>query len=196
MLVVGLTGGIGTGKSTVAGMLRARGVPVVDADQVARDVVAPGTPGLDAIVAAFGREVLDDAGRLDRPRMRARIAADPGARRTLEGITHPLIGQAIQGWIAARAAEGHPAAVVEAALMVETGSYRLYPVVLVVTCSPGTQLARVQARDGAAAASLVGAQMPLAEKERHATHLVRNERSTADLQAEVDRVWNEIVGSN
>ncbi len=195
MLVVGLTGGIGTGKSTVAGMLRARGVPVVDADRVARDVVAPGTPGLERIVAAYGPDVLDDAGGLDRPRMRAKIAADPGARKVLEGITHPLIGAAIQGWIAERAAEGHPAVVVEAALMVETGSYRLYPVVVVVTCSPEVQLARVLGRDGPAAASLIGAQMPLAEKERHATHIIRNEGSTADLAAAVDRVWADITGS-
>ncbi len=196
MLIVGLTGGIGTGKSTVAGMLRARGVPAVDADRVARDVVAPGTPGLERIVTAFGPDVLDAAGGLDRPRMRARIAADPGARKVLEGITHPLIGAAIQGWTAERAAEGHPAVVVEAALMVETGSYRLYPVVVVVTCSPQAQLARVVARDGAAAAGLIGAQMPLAEKERHATHIIRNEGSTAELEAEVDRVWAEITGPN
>jgi dephospho-CoA kinase len=192
VIVVGLTGGIGTGKSTVAALLRARGVPVIDADQVARDVVARGSDGLAEIVAAFGSDALTPAGDLDRAAMRARISADPAARQRLEAITHPRIRAEIDGRLAALAAGGAAHAVVEAALMVETGSYRLYPRVAVVTCSPERQLERVMARDGAtadAARALIAAQLPLAEKERVADYVIRNDGDRAALEAEVERAW-------
>lgn len=192
MTVVGLTGGIGTGKSTVAALLRDRGAAVIDADQVARDVVAAGQPALAQIVAAFGAEVLAPDGTLDRAAMRARIGRDPDARRTLEAITHPAIRAAIDARLAALAAAGAPLAIVEAALMVETGSYRLYDQVVVVTCAPERQLARVMARDGgdeAQARAIIGAQLPLAEKERVATHLIRNNGELVDLERQVDQLW-------
>ena len=137
MTVVGLTGGIGTGKSTVAQLLRELGAAVLDADQVARQVVAPGSVGLGRIVDAFGPEVLGGDGALDRAAMRRRITRDGNARATLESITHPLIGEHILAWLAARQSDGTEVAVVEAALMVETGSYRRYPHVWVVTASFG-----------------------------------------------------------
>lgn len=192
MRVVGLTGGIGTGKSTVAGLLRGMGVPVIDADQVARDVVEPGTSGLARIVEAFGPGVLGPDGRLDRAAMRRRIATDADARRQLEAITHPAIRQAIGERLAALAAEGHPAAVVEAALMVETGSWRLYDALVVVTCSPEEQLRRVMARDGmteADARALVATQMPLADKEKAATHVIRNDGGLEELEARTRTSW-------
>ncbi|MEM6929127.1 MAG: dephospho-CoA kinase, partial [Myxococcota bacterium] len=112
MTVVGLTGGIGTGKSTVAGLLRELGAEVIDADQVSRNVVEPGSEGLQRIVDAFGSDVLTADGALDRAAMRRRIATDASARATLEGITHPLIGQAILGWLAERRQDGTRVAVV------------------------------------------------------------------------------------
>jgi dephospho-CoA kinase len=186
----GLTGGIGCGKSTVARLLTERhGVPIVDADQLARDVVAPGTPGLAAIVDAFGPDVLDATGGLDRARMRARVMADPHARRRLEAITHPLIFEAMGARLRALADAGHDLAGVEAALMVETGSWRMYDALVVVACSPETQIRRVTARDGVdevQARAVLAAQVPTPEKERLATHVVRNDGSADALIAEVD----------
>lgn len=190
-LLIGLTGGIGTGKSTVARLLAAHGAAVVDADQAARAVVEPGTPGLAAIVAAFGAEVLV-GGALDRAAMRRRIAADPEARRTLEGITHP----AIRAWVAEQVirhvARGARVVVVEAALLVETGGYKAYPVLVVVSCAPETQVRRVMARDGvdeAAARALVATQLPMADKEAVATHVIRNDGDEAALAEAVSALW-------
>jgi dephospho-CoA kinase len=195
VLLVGLTGGIATGKSQVAAILRGWGVPVIDADLVAREVVAPGTAGLAEIAAAFGDDVLAADGSLDRPRMRARIASDVDARKRLESITHPKIREATALWLAERMAEGAEAAVVEAALLVETGQAGMYPVLLVVTCRPETQLARLMARDGMTeegAKALIGAQMPLAEKERVATQVIRNDGTPAEFEAAVERAWRAI----
>lgn len=198
MKTVGLTGGIASGKSTVAGILRSRGVPVIDADAVAREIVAPGQPALVRIVERFGPTVLGPDGTLDRAAMRKRITSDPEARRALEAITHPEILRTILERLSALAAEGTPAAVVEAALMVETGSYRNYPLVVVVTCDPALQLQRVMARDGvneADARAIVATQLPLAEKERAATHLIRNDSTLAELEARVEQVWDQILST-
>lgn len=196
MKVVGLTGGIGTGKSTVARLLRARGLPVLDADQAARDVVAPGEPALAAIVARFGAEVLAANGALDRAVLRARIAHDPDARAALEAITHPAIFARLEAQLGELAQAGHPVAVVEAALMVETGSWRRYDAVLVVSCDPDTQLRRVLARDAtseADARALIAAQLPLSEKEAVATAVVWNVGSVEALEAAVDAAWEVVA---
>lgn len=196
MKVVGLTGGIATGKSTVAARLRDLGVPVIDADSIAREIVEPGRPALARIVDAFGPDVLDADGRLDRKAMRARISRDAEARRTLEAITHPEIRAAIGGQLAALAAAGARVAVVEAALMIETGSHRQYDAVLVVTCTPEAQLRRLVERDGhdeAAARALIATQLPLAEKERAATVVIRNDGDRDALRAATDAAWRELL---
>lgn len=198
MRVIGLTGGIATGKSTVAAILRARGVPVLDADRVAREVVAPGQPALAAIAEAFGPEVLQGDGTLDRAAMRARISADPDAKATLESITHPAILQTIAERLRALAQGGTEIAVVEAALMVETGSYRNYPVVVVVRCSPETQLARVMARDGAteeAARALIATQMPMADKAAAASHVLDNDGDLSSLAVATHALWDELIST-
>ncbi len=190
MRTVGLTGGIACGKSTVAALLRARGVPVLDLDQVARDVVAPGEPALAEIAERWPSVVRD--GALDRKALGAIVVADPDAKRALEAMTHPRIWERMERWLAARAAEGTPIAAVEAALMVETGSWRRYDAVLVVSCSPEVQRARLAAREGYDAATVerwLAAQMPLAEKEQVATVVVRNDSSPDVLAAELDRAW-------
>lgn len=192
MTLVGLTGGIATGKSSVARRLtETHGIPVIDADQVARDVVEPGQPALQAIVEAFGPDVLTSDGALDRAAMRQRIIDDSDARKTLESITHPAIYAGMAKKARELAAEGHPIIVVDAALMVETGSYRMYPDVIVVTCRPETQLARLVARDGMTqerARALIATQMPLADKAAVATHVIDNDGSLDDLNARVDAV--------
>lgn len=192
MRTFGLTGGIGTGKSTVAQMLRdVHQIPVVDADQAARDVVAPGSDGLEAIVQAFGPDALTPDGALDRSRMRARILADAEARATLEAITHPRIFQAIRGALAELEARSVPLAGVEAALMVETGSYRLYDSLVVVSCTPEHQIERVMARDQvpeASARAMLAVQRPMADKEAVATHVIRNDGTLEDLRTQVAAV--------
>ena len=195
MKVVGLTGGIASGKSSVAALFGSWGASVLDADQVAREVVEPGTAGLAAIVEAFGPEVLDADGRLDRPAMRRRIAADEDARRSLEAITHPAIRRTIAERLGAWAAEGRPLAIVEAALMVETGSYRLYPELVVVSADPEIQVRRVMARDGVGeeeARALLRTQLPMSAKEAVATHVIRNDTDRASLEARARQVWDAI----
>lgn len=197
MRVFGLTGGIGTGKSTVAGLLRARGVPVIDADQVAREVVAPGSDGLAAIVEAFGPGALNADGSLDRPAMRARIMADASARATLEAITHPRIGARIGEQLAELAQSGCTLAGVEAALMVETGTAARYERLVVVNAPPEVQLARVVARDHVTpeqAASVLAAQWPMARKLALAHHVVQNDGGLDALAREVDQLLTELRG--
>ncbi len=195
MKTIGLTGGIATGKSTAAAMLRELGAEVIDADQVSRDVTAPGSPGLAAVVEAFGEGVLAADGALDRKALGALVMGDPAARKRLEGITHPLIGATIMGRLKALADAGEPAAVVEAALMVETGSWRLYSELWVVTCAPEIQLARLMARQGFSAEEArrwIASQLPLAEKEAVATRVLRNEGALQALRAQVEAAWAEV----
>lgn len=147
MHLFGLTGGIASGKSTVAARLRVRGVPVIDADGLAREVVAPGTDGLRAIVDAFGAAVLAPDGSLDRKAL-ARVAfADDVARKKLEAITHPRIGRLAMERAAEHQRAGAPLVCYEAALIVENGMADAFRPLVVVSCSPEVQLARVQARD-------------------------------------------------
>lgn len=194
MLRLGLTGGIACGKSTVSKMLQQRGIPVIDADRAARAVVAPGTPGLAAVVARFGTDILQPDGSLDRGALRGVVTRDPSARRDLEVITHPRIAAHVEDWLAAQEAAGAQVAAVDAALMIETGSVERYDRLLVVASTPELQLARIQSRDGhdpATARRWLDAQLPIAEKvaaaERHPHGAVVHNTGTLDeLAAAVD----------
>ena len=145
MLIVGLTGGIGSGKSTVADMFAKRGVPVIDTDVIAREVVAPGTEGLDEVVAAFGSDVLTAGGELDRRRLRERVFGDVSARHRLEAILHPRIENRVRQALAKLDA---PYAIVVIPLLAETGGYPFIEHVLVVDTSREEQIRRTMARDG------------------------------------------------
>lgn len=148
--VVGLTGGIAAGKSTASDFFRARGVPVIDADQVAREVVQPGSPGLAQVAAAFGPEVLQADGALDRRRLRERVFAAPQQRRRLEGILHPLIEQRIREQLAQIDA---PYCILDCALLIEAPRLRaLVERVLVIDVPVETQIRRLMQRDGMSAA--------------------------------------------
>ena len=187
MKSVGLTGGIACGKSTVAAILRARSVPVVDADVIAREIVADGTDGLALVIARFPS--VARPGGIDRKALRDLVSRSEEARRDLEAILHPLIGQRIVSDLAELARGGAPLAFVEAALMIETGSYRRYDAVVVVTASPDVQLRRLMARDGMReedARRFIATQMPLEEKEKVATFVIDNDGSTEALAAQVD----------
>jgi len=146
--VWGLTGNIACGKSAVEEFLRHQGVPVIDADQVAREIVEPGQPALDAIVETFGAEILNEDGQLDRPALATVVFTDPSARKHLEAITHPRIHARTADLLGALAQDDTDLAVVSAALMIEAGSHRLYEGLIVVTCPEGLQTQRLMARDG------------------------------------------------
>ena len=143
-----MTGNIGSGKSTVAVMLREAGIPVLDADRISREVTAPGGRAYDAVVRAFGREILRDDRSIDRRRLGEIVFADPSLRAQLEAITHPAIFEAMKEAIARIEREGHRAAVVEATLIHESGRKGLFEAVISVTCDRETAISRLAARDG------------------------------------------------
>lgn len=190
MIRVGLTGGIACGKSTVATLLRNKGVPVLDLDQVARQVVEPGTTGYAAVASAWPSVVT--TGQIDRKALGKIVVDDVRARRALEAIVHPRVWEACEAWLDKQAQAGAAAAVVEAALMVETGSYQHYDRLIVVTASSEIQRHRLAAREGYDRATVekwLATQRPLSEKEAVATVVIRNDGDTAALAAATDRAW-------
>ncbi len=196
MHVFGLTGGIASGKSTVGRRFARRGVPVVDADELAREVVAPGSDGLRAIVEAFGQGVLKDDGALDRAALGALVFLAPEKRRVLEAITHPLIARAGQAKMMTLAAEGHGLACYEAALLVEAGTADLFRPLVVVAAPESVQITRTTVRDSvdeATAAARVRAQKPLHEKVAVADHVITNNGSIDELVAAADRTLDAIT---
>lgn len=197
MRVVGLTGGIASGKSTVSAMFRELGAQVIDADQVARDVVEPGTPGLGEVARRFPG-VLDPSGQLDRAALGRRVFADPAERRALEAILHPRIRAEVARRTEALARAGVTVALYDAALLIENGLHRGMDGVIVVSAPEAVQRARLAARDGlddAAITARLAAQLPLADKRAHATWVVENGGSLDETRAQVRRIWEEIRGS-
>jgi len=193
MLLVGLTGGIGSGKSTVAGMLRARGAVVLSADTFAREAVAAGTPGFARAVALFGPDVVSPDGELDRAAVAERVFADDELRAALERIVHPEVRRLIAEGVASEAGSDR-VVVVDSPLLIETGAHRDFPVVVVVSASAPTQIARVVARgmDEADARARMAAQTPPEERAAAADVLLDNEGSEAELEAQVDRLWTDL----
>lgn len=188
--VLGLTGGIGSGKSTVARLIAGLGVPVMDADQLSREVVEPGQPAHADVVKAWP-EVAGADGRIDRKRLGAIVFGDPAARARLEAIMHPRILALSEARFADLAAKGHTLAFYEATLLVETGRYKDFDGLVVVTASPETQLERVLARGGLTeeqAQARIDAQLPLLAKVRVADHLIDNDGPLAETQAQVERL--------
>lgn len=193
--IIGLTGGIASGKSAVAAILRELGGPVVDADQVAREVVEPGTPALAEIVERWGQDVLDADGRLDRKKLGALVFGDDEARRALNAITHPRIAAASQHKIAELAAAGANTIIYEAALIVENKLHAGMSALIVVSVPPELQLQRLMERDGIGATEAqarVDAQLPLADKVAVADHVIDNSGSPKDTRRLVEALWTEI----
>jgi len=196
MKIFGLTGGIAAGKSAVEAIITER-FPVIDADRVSREVVAPGSVGLARVVAAFGEKVLSADGNLDRAAMRERIATDTEAKKKLEAILHPLIAETITSRLAGLGRQGHEAAFVSAALMLETGSYTRYEDGVIVVCAPEeTRLARLLARDGmseASARALMARQMPDHEKRGYATAVIENDGDLETLRRRTLTLLDELI---
>ena len=197
MRVVGLTGGIASGKSTVSAMFRELGAQVIDADQVAREVVEPGTPALEEIARRFPGAV-DAAGRLDRAALGARVFSDATERRALEAIVHPRIRDEVARRTEALARAGVQVVLYDAALLIENGLHRGMDGVILVSAPEAVQRARLAARDGlddAAISARLAAQLPLAAKRADATWVVDNGGSLDETRAQVRRIWEEIRGS-
>ena len=194
MLLVGLTGGIGSGKSTVAGMLARHGAVILDADGFAREAVARGTPGFDAVLARFGREIVGPDGELDRPKLARLVFGDEAARRDLEAIVHPFVRQAIADGITENAASERVVVLVNP-LLIEMGTHRDCDVVIVMSVDPETQVARSVARgmDEADVRSRMAAQLPLEERAAHANVVLENEGNQEELAAHVERLWDGLV---
>jgi dephospho-CoA kinase len=195
-----LTGGIASGKSTVSRQLAELGCHVIDADVLAREVVAPGEPALAAIVEAFGREVLRADGSLDRARIGALVFADPAKRKLVESLTHPAIQARRQARLAELAARGFDGIVVQdAALLIEVGGHAQVDRLIVVYADPAVQLERLMRRDGlprAEAERRIASQMPLAEKAALAHYVIDSSDSPEETAAQVRAVHAALLAEH
>jgi len=192
VLRVALTGGIATGKSYVRARFATLGIPTIDADALARDVVAPGRPALAAIVGRFGAAVLQADGTLDRAALARQVFAQPCARRDLEQIVHPAVYDAIRGWLAEVAAGRHAElAIADIPLLYETGRRGEFDAVVVTACDPEVQVQRVVARDGATpeqARQRLAAQWPIADKVARADFVIETGGTFEETDRQVDAV--------
>ncbi|WP_431982475.1 dephospho-CoA kinase [Streptomyces qinglanensis] len=198
MVKVGLTGGIGSGKSEVARLFAECGAVVVDADRIAREVVEPGTPGLAALVDEFGAEVLTPDGRLDRPRLASLVFADPERRAALNAIVHPLVGErSAESERAAREADPDAVVVHDVPLLVENGLAPLYDTVVVVDAATETRLdrlVRLRGTDEDEARARMAAQASREERLAVADIVIDNNGPLAELAPRVREVWNALRG--
>ena len=196
-LLVGLTGGVGTGKSAVSRMLRDLGCLIIDADLLAREVVEPGEPAYDKIVAEFGKQILEADGRIDRKKLGALVFADPAKRKRLEEFTHPEIRQRQAGILAELLTEGFEGLVIfDAALLLETGGAKNMDRLIVVYASEATQLRRLMLRDNlseAEAREKIRSQMPLSLKVKQAHHVVDNSGTREETDRRVREVHQALL---
>ena len=193
MQVVGLTGGVGSGKSTVSARLGQLGAVVVDADAIAREVVEPGTPGLASVVERFGPDVLDADGRLDRPKVAAVVFNDDAARADLNAIVHPLVGARTAELIAAAA--GDAIVIYDVPLLVESNMAAGFEVVVVVEADPEIRVRRLEKRGMSAddARARMAVQATDEQRRAVATELLVNNGSREELEAEVDALWDRLI---
>jgi dephospho-CoA kinase len=196
--VIGLTGGIASGKSTVAAFLRKSGAPVMDADELGHMALEKGTDTHRQVVETFGRDILDDEGRINRQRLGAKVFDNKEKRALLEGITHPAIATLAKKGLMLIAERGESFAFYEAALLVETGIYRNLAGLVVVSCPLETQLRRLIARDGLtneAAAARIASQFPLQEKLDVADYIINTDGTLEETEARTLEVLSSIKAS-
>lgn len=189
MQVVGLTGGIGSGKSTVAKIIEAYGLPVVSADELSRMVVAPGSRGLQAVVAAFGEGVLDESGALDRAKLAEIVFATPARRVQLEKIVHPRIRERFEEVLDALEKAGQERVVYEVPLLFENDLHHMMDAVIVVTAREDLRIARVCERSGLSPEEVrarIAAQLDDATRQARANYVISNNGDIGDLQREVE----------
>ncbi|NLC20379.1 MAG: dephospho-CoA kinase [Halomonadaceae bacterium] len=197
-MIIGVTGGIASGKSTVALAFAALGIPWVDADDVAREVVEPGEPALAEIAARFGEPVLHSDGRLNRRALREIVFAEPTERRWLEGVTHPRIRQRLIAHLERMQAEGAPYVLLVSPLLFESGQSQLVDRCLVIDVPESLQIARTASRDEVGevqARAIIAAQMSRSERLARADDIIDNSRGEAELTAQVaelDRRYRQL----
>ncbi len=184
-IVLGLTGSYGSGKSTVAAMLAEMGIPVIDADEIAREVVRPGAPALAEIVAAFGGSVLKEDGTLDRARLAEVVFAEEGARRRLNAIVHPRVGERLRQFVRENAAA--PVVALEIPLLLEGGGRGLVDQIVVVTVKESTRMERLARRgiDESSARARLASQLPQERKVALADHVIDNDGDRESTRAQV-----------
>lgn len=197
MKCIALTGGIATGKSTISALLRQAGIPVIDADQLARQVVAPGSDGLKCVVAKFGQEFVAPNGSLDRQKMSRLIFSDVQARGQLEEIVHPKIATLLLEQLGRLATKGHAWAVYEAPLIFEKNLQENFFATLLVTCSAKTQQQRLMQRDtidAETAAQRIKSQLTEREKRKLATAVLPTDGELDQLPQQLTRIWFQLTG--
>ncbi|MFH1115614.1 MAG: dephospho-CoA kinase [Pseudomonadota bacterium] len=195
MLVVGLTGGIASGKSTVSSLLQQMGVPVICADELAHEAVKPGAPALEEIRREFGDETIDEEGNLDRAAMARLVFHDPALRRKLESIIHPRVSEGKNKRLAVFRGQGHDVAVVDVPLLYESGWEKAFDLVVVVYVTRDVQERRLVERDGMSldeAHARLEAQMPIDEKRDRADKLVDNTGSLQRTREQVESLLKEL----
>ena len=195
MIRAALTGGIATGKSYCLGRFASLGVPVIDADQLARDAVAPGTPGLRAVTERFGTHLIKPDGMLDRAALGGLVFSDRGARAALEAIIHPEVRQRIREWFA-QLPHDTRLAIADIPLLFETGQEHDFDRVIVSVCEPLEQVRRVMARDGLSedeARKRLAAQWPIDEKAARAHYVIRTDGTHADTNAQIALVHDALT---
>lgn len=198
MKLIGLTGGIASGKSTVSAILRQLGAHVIDADALAREIVKPHQPAWNEIVNSFGNGILQSDQTLDRKKLRKLVFDEPNARKQLEAITHPKIRRLAQEKIAEYAATGAPLVVYEAPLLFETGVHLWLRPVILVACDPAVQKRRLRKRDNLNEAEIeqhLRAQMNLDEKRKLADYVIENNGTREDLESTVNRLVQTILST-
>ena len=196
MKVIGLTGGIASGKSTASKMLRELGAPVVDADVLAREVVEPGTEGWREVIEAFGPGIVLPGGQLDRERLARLVFADEAARRRLNAIIHPRVRERMQASVEEARAAGEPAVVLDVPLLMEGGLDAECDQVWVVYVDEETQLFRLMHRDGLPpeeARRRIAAQLPLREKAARADVVIYNTGAVEETRRQVETHWRQVV---
>ncbi|MEN8259746.1 MAG: dephospho-CoA kinase [Pseudomonadota bacterium] len=187
MLKIGLTGGIGSGKTTVANLFKTFGIPVIDADEIAHSLVEPGQPSLQEIASAFGADTLDESGRLDRDKLRRHVFESPAERKRLESILHPLVFAEIEERIHSLIS---PYVILCVPLLIETQQTRLVDRVLVVDCPPELQYKRVQSRnnmDRTQFSRILQAQASRTERLAAADDIIVNDAGISKLEAQVEK---------
>lgn len=196
---IALTGGIATGKSHVRVQFDALGVPTIDSDVLAREAVAPGTPGLAAVIRRFGSSVLDATGSLDRSALASLIFSDSSARHDLEAIVHPFVRLATERWFASLSSDQHRFAVADIPLLYEVGRDKDFDEVIVAACAPEAQVRRVMSRDSLTeedARKRLAAQLPIHDKVQRADYVIRTDGPHEETDRQVREVYEKLSGGS